>query len=420
MMSMSRDVQSAEVDGDPSNADMTDETLALGLPFSTRLWVLALFSVILVFVVALGLSQYSRTETVSGVLVTEQPSAKVLAPVTGVITRMMIKEGDVVRANQPLATVDVDRRNEAGQRYAASNIEKVDQQYRLAAVRIGLTATSQASERDSLADTVASANRKMADIDTQIALQTEIVNSNEMLFRQIETMVERGFVSKVEQERRRQTMLNAKQQLSALAQQRIATQQERDRAARSIGALDAETARERNEIEAMQQSLMIERSSLEAQAQYQLAAPIAGRVTAMQAAAGRVIHPDVPAMIIVPVDARLKARLYAPTRAVGFIRARQQVRLLYDAFPYQRFGSFEGRVISVSRIALDPKEIEGPLTFAEPVYQIDVEIAQQAIPTRDDATPLQPGMTLTASIILERQSFFAWLLSPLTAVINRS
>ena len=33
---------------------------------------------------------------------------------------------------------------------------------------------------------------------------------------------------------------------------------------------------------------------------------------------------------------------------------------------------------------------------------------------------LQPGMTLKANIVLERQSFLAWLLQPLNAVLKRT
>jgi membrane fusion protein len=40
----------------------------------------------------------------------------------------------------------------------------------------------------------------------------------------------------------------------------------------------------------------------------------------------------------VPSGARLLAHLYAPSSAVGFLRADQPVLLRYDAFPYQKYG----------------------------------------------------------------------------------
>jgi membrane fusion protein len=123
-------------------------------------------------------------------------------------------------------------------------------------------------------------------------------------------------------------------------------------------------------------------------------------------------------MVIIPVDTELRAELYAPTRAIGFVREGQETRILYDAFPYQRFGSFGGRVASISRTVIDPRESEVPLRLEEPVYRIQVALDRQDLEAR--GVPLQPGMTLNANIILERQSFLGWLLKPLNAVLRRN
>ena len=125
-------------------------------------------------------------------------------------------------------------------------------------------------------------------------------------------------------------------------------------------------------------------------------------------------------MVIVPDKAELTAELYAPTRAVGFVDPGEETRLLYDAFPYQRFGSFGGKVTNISRIAIDPRESDIPFPFEEPVYRITVKLDRQAVKAFGDLNHLQAGMTLKANIVLERQSFLAWLLQPLNAVLNRT
>jgi membrane fusion protein len=125
-------------------------------------------------------------------------------------------------------------------------------------------------------------------------------------------------------------------------------------------------------------------------------------------------------MTIVPERSKLHADVYAPTRAIGFVKPGQEVRLLYDAFPYQRFGSFSGRITAVSRVVIDPRQMEAPLKIEEPVYRIEVTPDAQTVDAYGDSLPLQPGMSLTANLILERQSFFDWLLKPLNAVMRRN
>ena len=100
----------------------------------------------------------------------------------------------------------------------------------------------------------------------------------------------------------------------------------------------------------------------------------------------------------------------------------QEVRLYYyDAFPYQRFGSFNRREFaSVSRSVIDPRQLAAPIAVDEPVYRIRVVPNSQAVAAFGERHPLQPGMSLTANVILDRRSFLAWLLTPLNAVLRRN
>src|SRR3546814_10277229 len=65
-------------------------------------------------------------------------------------------------------------------------------------------------------------------------------------------------------------------------------------------------------------------------------------------------------MVVLGDDARLDVELFAPSRAIGFARVGERVRLMYDAFPYQQFGTFGGTVTRISRTALGPDEIAAP------------------------------------------------------------
>ncbi|MGK3796914.1 hypothetical protein, partial [Enterococcus faecium] len=86
------------------------------------------------------------------------------------------------------------------------------------------------------------------------------------------------------------------------------------------------------------------------------------------------------------------------------------------AFPYERFGSFKGTVRAVSRVALDPRQLDAPFKVDEPVYRVSVTPEKQRVNGYGEVVKLQPGMTLSANIILERRSFLEWILEPLNSV----
>jgi membrane fusion protein len=174
-----------------------------------------------------------------------------------------------------------------------------------------------------------------------------------------------------------------------------------------------------------------ERAEAEARREIAVVAPHDGTVTAIHAVPGSKADAGTPLLSIVPAASRLEAHLYAPSRAIGFVRPGQRVQLRYQAFPYQRFGNYEGVVAAVSRAALSPAELPAQLAgltsvtgagagaAAEPLYRITVNLASQTVTAYGATTPLQPGMTLEADVALERRRLFEWVLDPLYAVTGR-
>lgn len=92
------------------------------------------------------------------------------------------------------------------------------------------------------------------------------------------------------------------------------------------------------------------------------------------------------------------------------------VRLLYDAFPYQKFGPAWGEVGAVSATVLAPQEVSAIVPVEEPVYRVTARLDAQSMRAFGAETPLQPGMALRADVILEQRSFAEWLLEPLLAI----
>jgi membrane fusion protein len=114
-----------------------------------------------------------------------------------------------------------------------------------------------------------------------------------------------------------------------------------------------------------------------------------------------------------PHDLELVAEAYVPSRAIGFIQSGQAVRLMYDAFPQQKFGAFAGQIEHVSDFVLLPSDIPQTFPLREATYKIVIAIDYQAVDIGAIRTPLRPGMLLAAEIVLERRSFVDWLLEPL-------
>lgn len=122
-------------------------------------------------------------------------------------------------------------------------------------------------------------------------------------------------------------------------------------------------------------------------------------------------------MTIVPAASVLRAELKVPSSAISFLKPRQTVTLAIDAFPYQRFGTVKGRVLTVSTSPISSRESDGS---AISVYPISVALDRSTVSAFDRNEPLLVGMTLTARIVTEKQSLIEWLFEPLLAVQRRA
>jgi membrane fusion protein len=74
---------------------------------------------------------------------------------------------------------------------------------------------------------------------------------------------------------------------------------------------------------------------------------------------------------------------------------------MYDAFPYQHFGTYRGEVVKVSQTILTSSDVAGPIKLTEPGYRVTAALDRPNIDAYGKTVPLQPDMLLKADIILE-------------------
>lgn len=391
----------------------------LSRPLRAHAIITLLTGTMIALAVWVGTGRYSRTEGAKGILVTNADSAKIVALRPGVVTKLSVSDGQAVHKGQILATVQVDQDYAEGGRATQEGLGAVETQRQLTDRQITASRDRARDERAGLASTIASSRQQAEEVQGQIAIQEQMVQTLKAAFDRYGPVAQKGFITQVDMEKRQQELLVARQELGRLHQQLTTLRAGQAKATADLEQTRADEAAQYASARSSAEGFRLQQSQLRGQQAYVLTAPQDGIVTALQTGTGRTVDATVPLMTIVPENARIHAELYAPTRAIGFVREGEEVRLLYDAFPYQRFGSFRGHIRAVSRVALDPRQIDAPFRIDEPVYRLSVVPDQQAIAGYGERVRLQPGMTLSANIVLERRTFLAWLLEPLNAVLKR-
>ena len=125
---------------------------------------------------------------------------------------------------------------------------------------------------------------------------------------------------------------------------------------------------------------------------------------------------NTPILSIIPENSPLEIELLLPTRSAGFVKLGDEVKIRFDAFPYQKFGVASGKIVNIDQAVILPTDTILPIEVKEAVYRVRASIQYQSISAYGDTFPLKVGMTADADIILEKRSLLEWLLDPIYAV----
>ena len=381
-------------------------------------------AILLVLVAGLALwlatGSYARTATVAGWVVPDGPTARIRSVQPGTLIALDVHDGQRVRKGDRLGVVEIQSANDLARDPAQQSLAIVARQRAELARQRVLARQGSGEDARRLAAAAAQLRIRLAATDRQIALQRARVASSRHSLAILGGAHARKYISEIDYQAQRRQHLDEEARLQALIVDRAALQGQLDDTQAQRVRLPVDLGEKLADLESSDMQLQQRRLDIEGASTIVLTAPIDGQVAALQARVGQSVGPEQPMMYLLGGGARLAAELYAPSRAIGFARAGQRVRLMYDAFPYQQFGSFEGTITAISRTALAPDEIEAPIKLAEPAYRVRVRLDRQAVEAFGGVYPVQPGMTLRANVILEKQSFLGWLMEPINAVRRRT
>ena len=368
----------------------------------------------------LASGDYARKETVSGFLVPTVGVSKIFPPREGLVTAVDVTEGQFVEEGAPLLTVQVGETDSQGGDVDGAVLQALTRQRAALLEQIMLEQGRTAEESTRLHDAVVGLGGEITALQAQFAEQHLRSAVAEEQITKVRELVAKGYISEVEFERRRDNYLAQRQNEAALVGQIVEKQSDASQQDHALEELPGQLAARLSVLRGAAADLDARLAETSGRRAYELRAPVAGRVSALQARVGLVADPTVPQLAIVPVGSLLEAELLVPARAIGFLAPGQTVRLAYEAFPYQRFGLHRGRVQNVSATLLRPAEIVGPIAISDPSYRVTVTLDQQSIEAFGRAFPLGADMTLKANIVFDRRSLLDWVLDPIRSLRGRS
>lgn len=392
-------------------------------PLSLRLVTVGVVAVALAVALFLSLAHYTRKARVDGVLVPDRGVIRLVPSAAGTVLERRVAEGQTVRAGDVLFVVALERaqlRATAREQVRGSLAERQRSLHEAARRSDDIVAAQLAA----LQRRLQALDGEQAQLDGELALQQQRLALAEQALARHEALRRQQFISDAQVQSRREETLAVQAQLQALQRQRSALARERAQLEGERQSVPLAARGVRGVIERDLAQLSREAAEEDAERELIVRAPQDGVVSAVLAEPGQAVSPASALASLVPQGSVLQAQLYAPSSAIGFVRPEQAVRLRLEAFPYQKFGHLEGRVVLVSRTPLAGSELQA-LALAgttpaarggEPLFRITVALGDDALARR---LLLATGMRLQGDVQLERRRLVEWLFAPVLGAAER-
>nr|WP_295078864.1 HlyD family efflux transporter periplasmic adaptor subunit [uncultured Roseateles sp.] len=392
-------------------------------PLSLQLLTAAAVGSLFLVGVFLSTAEYTRKARVSGYLVPDRGVLRINAPQTATVLSRLVSEGQQVKQGDVLFVLALDSASQAPEDIA-KNLSARQQS-------LGQTAEQQQrlleTQQSALAQRRLGLQRELRQLQDERALHAERLSLAAEALARLEALKNDQFISTAQVQSKREELLGLRAQAQALERQREALQRDLETVDAQARELPLRSQVLQGEISRDLAALQQQGLETEGRRRLVLRAPSDGVVSTLQAEPGQSVNSAAPLASLLPAQTQMLAQLFAPSSAVGFVRAQQAVQLRYQAFPYQKFGQQSGSVLQVSRTPLSPAELAGlnlPAALSqgpgsEPLYRITVKLDRQTVSAYGQAQPLAAGMQLDADVMLERRRLIEWIFEPILSLAQR-
>jgi membrane fusion protein len=372
----------------------------------------------------LVLGTYTKRVTVQGQLMPEGGLIKVYASQSGMISEKHVEEGQTVRRGDVLYVLASNRvSSTTGDVQAEISTEVLAKRNSLKDELVK-TQTLEQVERQAISTQIADFESELRELASMVVSQQARVK----LAQDSTVRYERAgqFVSLEQLAAKQADLLDQETHLQTVERDQISVRRQLHEQQGLLAQLPEKYSKTISEIEQNIAVINQDFSESEVKRRAVILAPESGVATATLGEVGQTVDIGRPLVSILQGDAKLQAYLYAPSKAIGFVKRGAIVQIRYQSFPYQQFGEFQGSVVSVARTALSTAELSDLRNLSltsepttEPVYRIAVGLDSQFIVAYGNHQPLQSGTLVDADILLEKRRLYEWVLEPTFAISGR-
>jgi adhesin transport system membrane fusion protein len=320
----------------------------------------------------------------------------------GILRELLVREGDAVKAGQPLALLDptrveaVQAEGQARRLSLRAAIVRATAESTGQPLRFGPELKDAKDARGPVAAETASFQARQRALQEAVAISQRSLALLEKELGVAEGMSAKGLMSEVE-------VMRVRRQVNDL------NLQVQERLNRHRQDASVELARLQTELSQLEENQVVRDDAVK---RTTLVSPVNGLVKQIRSnTLGGVIAGGAPLMEIVPVGDKVLVEMRVKPADIGFLRVGQGAEIKLSAYEFTVYGSLSGKVVTISPDALgDPERAQSP---DGTWYRALVEADRSSLQAGGKPLVAIPGMTGTAEVNVGERTVLSYLLRPM-------
>lgn len=367
---------------------------------SIIIWVA--LAVIIVLITWASFAKIDQVTRAQATVIASDRTQEIQATDNGVVSELLVKEGDDVKKGDLLAILEEERAKAA----------------------LDNSATKVAALRARVARLEAEIFDRPLNFPEEVQKYTEYVQNQTELYNRRRQAITQDVASL-------QKMLELAKRELAMNEPLLAhgdvSQADVIRLRRQVADIEAQITNKRNkyfedaqtELTKTQEELESESEQLRDRTQVleekRLFAPVDGKVNNIAVTTiGGVVRPGDTIMQLLPTSSDLVVEAKVQPVDIAYVKEGQTASVKLDAYDYSIFGAMNGEVIYISPDTLMEKTPQGD----KPYYRVQIRIEGAQVAAREDEIIIKPGMTASVDIKAMERTVLSYLTKPITKTLS--
>ena len=354
--------------------------------------------------------QYSRKELVQGRLVPMGNYAEVYSTKKGIIREVFVNEGQSIKEGEPIAFINSESYTKDGFKLTSLISSEINKTQEI--IKSGLIYEKKITESVlyKLAEEIKFKNLELEGVISLLELKSKKRNISKSKVDKFKKLYQKKIISQNKYNEIYYDFLTDENEINRILNEKTIIESQVARMRKELEMEKLISQRKLTDLKLKLSEIKREEAISKSEDSNLVKAPLSGVISGLQVRKGQHSDTTTHLLTILPNNDALEVELFVPTKAISFVNQETIIKIRYDSFPYQKFGTFNGKVKSISKNVIKSNQLSGYTGEEEWLYKIVVTLSEEEYINKIN---LQPGMELSAYLLGEKRSIFEWIFEPL-------